>query len=333
MAKEILLYDGIYPYTARNFREQLTEASDEDVSVRILSRGGDPGAGYTILAAMQEHGNISIAVDGYADSMAAFMLCYANGTTCLDTTSFTFHRAAYVYERDMSEADTKELKEINEFARKGIEDKVGAEKWEQVTGVSLDAMFSMDSRIDVNVNAEQAKEMGLVDKVVPVTQTIINKVAAQNKQLAAAMNMKVKNSPKPEAKNKPKQKNPKKMTEQEIKDNHPEVYASIAKAGANKERDRAEAWLAFNDIDPEAVKEGIASGESIGQKAMAEFTRKGMNAENLQKVTADSTKPVSTEEKKPEAEKDEKEVEAEKEKENFLNAARSNYKHILKTEK
>lgn len=330
MAKEILIYDGIYDYTARSFREQLTEASSDDVTVRILSRGGDPGAGYTMLAAMQEHGNVSVAVDGYADSMAAFMLCYANGVSCLDTTSFTFHRAAYFFEQDMSEADKKELNKINQFARKGIEDKVGAEKWEQVTGVSLDAMFSMGSRIDVNVDAEEALEMGLVDTIVPVTQSIINKVAAHNKQLAVAMNMKVKEKPK--AKNKPKQ-NAKIMTAQEIKENHPEVYASIAKAGASKERDRVEAWMAFNHIDAEAVKEGIASGEAISQKAMAEFTVKGMNAENLKKITADSSNPIKTEEKKPEAEKSDEEEQEAKEKENFLNAARTNYSDKLKTQK
>jgi len=332
MAKEIFLFDSISQDTAKSFSRELTNAADENVTVQVLSQGGDVGAGYTMLAAMKKHGNVFLSAMGYADSMAAMMFCYAKDASCLDISRFMFHRAAYFFEQDMTEAERKELNRVNTYIRQGIESKVGSEKWEQVTGVSLDEMFSMDGRIDVLVDAEQALEMGLVSSIESVTNEVIQNIAASSPKMAIAMSMQkqLKAEKKPESKKENINSNnqiPKNMTVEEIQTKHPEAYKEILAQGIEQERDRVEAWVTFNDIDAEAVKAGIESGKGINQKATAEFMRKSLSAEQLKNIEADSNKSVETEEKKPEA-KSEKEIKAEKETEDFLKQARGNYSHL-----
>ncbi len=333
MAKELFLFDGISQFTARSFCRELSDFADEDVNVKVLSNGGDVGAGYTMLAAMKEHGNVFLSAMGYADSMAAMMFCYAKDASCLDVTRFLFHRAGYFYEQDMTSAEKKELNRVNEFVRQGIEDKVGAEKWEEVTGVSLDELFSMDGRVDVIVDADQALALGIVSKVEPITSEVIDTIAAASPKMAMAMSLgKSVNNEKKQTKNNSFSNNkiPKTMTVEEIKNKYPDAYNQIHSSGVEQERDRVEAWTVFNEIDAEAVKEGIESGKNLSQKASAEFMRKSLSAEQLKKIEADSAVPVETDEKRPKSEKEEK---ATTEKDNFLASARSNYSHMIKTEK
>ena len=50
--------------------------------------------------------------------------------------------------------------------------------------------------------------------------------------------------------------------------------------------------MAFNDVDPKAVAEGIKSGEKLSQTATADFSRKALSQEALAKVedaNADNT--------------------------------------------
>lgn len=57
--------------------------------------------------------------------------------------------------------------------------------------------------------------------------------------------------------------NSNKMTKDELKSQHPTVYAEILSEGVSNEQERVASWMAFNEADPKAVSEGIASGKEI----------------------------------------------------------------------
>lgn len=308
MPKEILLYTDFYRFTAEEFVREMNASMGEKVVVRLFSSGGNPEAGYAMIAKMQEHGKVSLKVDGYAHSMAAFMLTYAEDVEVLDISEFVFHRAAYYDETNLTESEVKDLNRINTFLRKGLENKVGAEKFQSVTGVSLDELFSMNSRIDVSVTAEQAKEMGLISSINPVSERMMTAIHKREKmQASATKRLEV------EAKatvEKPQQKVSIKinnMTVDQLRSENPGLYNEVLALGVAQEKDRAGAWLAFVDIDPEAVAKGINEGKALSQTATAEFIKKGMSAQALSNIEGDSTK---VEAKKEEEEKAKTEQEA-----------------------
>ena len=99
------------------------------------------------------------------------------------------------------------------------------------------------------------------------------------------------------------------MTKDDLQANHPSVYNAILKegsqAGIAQRNDVIGAWLAYNDVNAKAVSEGIASGESLSQTAMAGFNREMFSAETLKKEEAGSQedlKPEATTVGKPENE-------------------------------
>ena len=108
----------------------------------------------------------------------------------------------------------------------------------------------------------------------------------------------------------------KKMTKEELKQQHPDVYASIIQEGATQERDRVEAWLAFSEVDLNAVKEGIQKGENVTQKTMSEMFVKQTAQATMNKIEGENPKQVET----PVVEKTAAEIELE----NFTKEARKN---------
>jgi len=329
MPKEILVYTDFYRFTAEMFVEKMNE-TEGDVVVRLYSNGGDPRAGYTMLAKMQERGNVKLKVDGYAHSMAAFMLCYAHGVECLDISNFTFHRAQYAIEMDRTEAEKKELASINAFLRSGLERKINAQKWQEVTGVSIDEMFSMESRIDVTINAQQALELGLVEKVNPVTDKMMQAISEHAQMEASAISRKAEILAQKETPAKPAEiikPNSLKMDINKLRSEHPELYNQVHALGVAQEKDRAGAWLTYNDIDPEAVAKGIKEGAELNRTAMAEFAKKSMSAEALKKIEGDGKDPEVSQEEI------EAKVKTEKEKELEAFTSSSKFATILNAEK
>jgi len=96
----------------------------------------------------------------------------------------------------------------------------------------------------------------------------------------------------------------KSMDINELKMKHPELVAAVQKETLASERDRVNTWMVYADIDPKAVKDGIASGENISQSAQAELMRKQIFAEMKDNIKKDSNKipDVKTEEPKDEKE-------------------------------
>lgn len=319
MAKEILLYSSIYSFVAESFIEKMEAVAGEDIVLRINTPGGDVQAGFGMIAKFAEHkGNKTIKVDGKANSMGAFFLAFADNVEALDVSEIVLHRAAFPSWIESREGfkDSEEFKavvKINKDLRAKLEAKIDPELFEKLTKVSMDQMFSMDSRIDVSITPAQAKRIGLINKVNKLTKDMSAEIKSNSYAIAAEFGVDVKelqvikNEPQPEAIN-DKPKINKTMTIEDLKANHPGVYNQIlaigSKAALAERNDTVEAWLTFVDVDAKAVSDGIKSGEKLSQAATAELNRKLFSAEALKNEEKGSNKDV-----KPEATTTEEPVE------------------------
>jgi len=274
---EILLYLPIEAYTAQSFIAQLNFMGGEDAVVRVNSPGGSVYKGWGIVAKSVEYpGNLKFKVDGNASSMSAILLLFHDNVEASEVATFTLHRASI---RFPNENQKKELKDINTNIRKALESKLDVSAFEAIAGVDLDRFFDIEQdAVDVYLTAEQAETIGLVGKVNPLTR---KEFEALNEKFVAYSRKKET----PKAIEKPK--NNKKMTKEELKSKHPEVYASIFAEGESAERDRVEAWMVFNEVDAKAVAEGITSGNVMGHKDMAEFNKKAATAQYVAAVKED----------------------------------------------
>jgi ATP-dependent protease ClpP protease subunit len=305
MAKEILFYSGVYPFSVSEFINQMEQAKDGDVCVRLNTPGGETLTGMGIIAKYNEHPKgKKIKVDGQAMSFGAFMCCFADEVECLDSSQFLFHRSAFA---DWIEKDptifTDDLKAVltknNTALRAGMESKLDLGKFRAISGKTLDDMFSLDSRIDIRFTAEEARQIGLVQKVIPLNaaKKIEINALCGSAGMAAFYDVSVTPTVQPS--------NTKKMiTASEFKTQNPEAYASIVAEGAAAEKERTGSWMAWMDTDPEAAAKGIDSGALVTQKVISEMSVKAVNklakakaeSENAPDVTPAASAKAPTEE-------------------------------------
>lgn len=311
MAKEILVYGSIYDWSVAPFIKEVEAASGQDITIRVNSPGGSPLSNFGMIAKIKEHqGGVKVKVDGQAASSAAYFCLYASEVESLDVSQFLFHRAAYPdwleASKDYFTEDMRNsLIKVNADLRAAMEGKFTAEKWKEVTGFSLDDLFSLDSRIDVTISAEQAKVLGIVTKIVNITPAkkaeLHSLIAAHAPELLAKFNAEI-------IAQVPEQKvttqNINKMTVAELQASHPEVYAAIIKA----ERDRVGSYIVYAHLDLEACKKGIESGEPMSQTQMSEFALKSFQASQLAAIEGGNAPEVKT----PEAAGKETKEEADK---------------------
>jgi ATP-dependent protease ClpP protease subunit len=291
--QEILLYGGIYSYSASDFIKSLNDAKGKPVCVRMNCNGGDVFGSYGMIAKFQSYeGTKSIKVDGIAASAAAFMLLYANDVECLDVSKFLFHRAAMggvEYEATLTPDELKMLDSVNAGYRASLEAKCSPEMFARVSGVTYDEMFSMTDRRDVVLNASQMKELGIVKRITPLTvdakSEILSLASKYNiAAFAGEVNVSAINN----------NINTKKMTITDLKANHPELYTQVLAEGARTEGIRVKAWLAYSKIDATTAIAGVVEGKELTQDVEAEFKVKAISAHNLQTVVAENAPSVTT---------------------------------------
>ncbi len=309
MPREILLYSNIYDSSAERIINAISESGDDDIVVRINTNGGSPESGFGIVAKFKEHtGNKTVKIDGKAYSMGAFIACYADEVEALDVSEILIHRAAYPswYEKEyMTDALWENLNRINASLRTAVESRIDVDKFEKLKGVTLDQVFSNDSRIDVFLSAKEAKSIGLVTKITKITpqkRTEINALLDRFSEHSAAALYIPEITPVQASIN--NQKTEKKtMTLEQLKADHPAVYAQIFKSGENAgiaaERERVGAWLVFHDIDASAVKAGIEGDKQPSPKDMAELALKAVSAASLNSLKGVAAEPVVTAEVTP----------------------------------
>lgn len=262
MAKEILLYNYIVDESVRDIIERIEDSDGGEVEMRINSGGGSVFSGWGVPAKMQEHGKVKIKVDGIAASMAAIYCLFAESVECLDVSRFMLHRAS-LDNNDNPDAVTM-VNNVNRDLKSKMKARLDADKFKEITGKTIDQMFESD--IDLWFNAKEAKAIGLVGKINKLNTVELKAMNEVFYKIAATL--------KPE--------NPTNMTAAELKASFPNVYNEIFNAGVTagfkdgteQEKDRVEAALVYNEIDPKAVKEIIESGKPMSHKQMAEFSLK-----------------------------------------------------------
>jgi ATP-dependent Clp protease protease subunit len=168
MAKEpILLFRPIFEEVAEDITKQLIQSREKVVDIWMNTPGGSISAGWSILAALNEtEKEANMTVLGDADSFGFIMLLFGKKNKAFDTSSFLVHRAASYWEEVMTDEELQVIEDRNKVIRQKMEDRLDKDKFEEITGSSFDDIFSMDDRLDVNLNAEQAKEIGLIDEIV-----------------------------------------------------------------------------------------------------------------------------------------------------------------------
>ncbi len=284
MAKELLLYSGIYSFVAEELITAMNDNAGSPIVLRVNSGGGDVHATWGIIAKMVEHGDVTIKVDGAAMSSAANLLMYANKVEALDVSNFVLHRAdGYVSNPE----DQAFLDKVNKDLRAKMTAKIDAAKFEEITGHTIDQLFNPETRLNVFLTAKQMKDIGVVSKVRKLEPA---EIKAFNEQMRIAAEHK------PEPDSKPSVMN----TLAELKEKHPGIYAQAVaegvKEGIKAEKDRIGAAMVFAHLDLTEVKKIIASGEAMTATQMAEFSLKQMNPEALKKLEAESQKDTKTEE-------------------------------------
>lgn len=299
MAKEILIYNELYSYTVSKFIQEMEDAQGQDIVVRANCPGGDVFSSYGVAAKWNEHtGKKSMKIDGRADSMMAFLLCNVDDAECLDVSRVMFHRAAYPSwiednKERFTDAIKKELTSVNTDLRKMMERKVNAVNWQAVTGISLDAMFSLDTRLDVELNAQQCLALGLVKKVNSLTAEKANEINAIAARFGVAAIHKV------EAKIEQTIKTHKIMTVAEFQAANPAGYKEILNAGVAQEKERIEAILTFADADMKACTDMVTSGAVPGPKFYAEMSKKMMAKGTLDTLKAENVENLDPNAKAP----------------------------------
>jgi ATP-dependent protease ClpP protease subunit len=296
VAKEILLYSPIYSFTAEQYIAQMEANKDVDISVRMNCPGGDVLACYGMIAKFGEHPKgKKIQVDGQAKSCGFYMCLNADEVECLDKSEFLAHRAAYGswIEKNpelFTDAAKAELNKTNSALREMIEGKVTAQKFKTVTGVSLDDMFSLDSRIDVPITAEMMKKMGLVTKVTKLTKEKKAQIMALSAECGVAafahepeIETEVTNDTKIKA-----------MTAAEFKAAHPAEYDKIVAEGKQAEKSRVSSLMKFSAIDPKAVAEAIAGDKPADQEFFADMTAKAIAGGLVGKAKSENAEDVTT---------------------------------------
>lgn len=311
MPTEILLYSSIFSFTAETFIEKMEAASGEDIVLRINTSGGDISAGFGMIAKFAEHeGGKKIKVDGKANSMGAFFLAFAEDVEALDISEIMIHRGAFhsFFEEREGFKDSEEFKSLarmNKFLRAGLEAKIDVAKFESITKVTLDEVFSMESRINVTLTASQAKQIGLINKVKKLTSEMKAEIHSNSVAMAASYGLDI---PAIEAAvveavedlDKNKNKNTNKMTIEKLKAENPEVFAQAVKLGVTQEKNRVEAILVFSEIDAKACKVAIESGEDLSQKFTAEMQLKAIKAATVAGAEEEGAADVDQDKDDPE---------------------------------
>ena len=309
---EILIYGGIYEWTASEFIKAFAEIEGDSVIVRMNTDGGSPLDGHGMMARFQEfEGNKTVKVDGKAYSTGFFMCLYADNVECLDVSQFMVHRASYGEWFEKSEYFTQPLREnlasINADLEKAFRNKLNVAEFEKIKGVKVKDIFSMDSRIDVFLNAKEAKQVGLVSKINTITPKKAQELKASYERVAAKHGFGFDSNfsglptgtetptgtvEKPTTDNNKVNNKNKYMTIEQFKAENPELFAQIQSTAVETEKDRVNAWLKFIDVDAKAVTEGIKEGKKLSQEAMADFSVKMFAKNTTEKVTAEGKETV-----------------------------------------
>lgn len=304
MKKAVNLYFAIFNWSADYVINQMEQAEGDEFTLRINSPGGDVFAGYGIIQKMREmDAKVVAKVDGIAASMAGVILLFADEVQMGTQARIMIHRADGRVDNDEQQAF---LDGVNKDLKGALKAKIDGKKLKELKGVTIEQIFDPKQRMDVWLTAKEAKAVGLVDKVIKLKPEKISALEDFTPSIAA-MGYKVpefttEEQPTEQTTAEATEPNAEQiqtntnftMTVEEFKKANPEAYAALLKGAAKAELDRVNAWLKFVEVDAEAVKAGIESGEPIGQAAYADFMAKIAKATATANLAAEGAATAGT---------------------------------------
>lgn len=165
---QILIYDviGLSYWTEGVTAKEIVLAlaqigANDDVHVRISSRGGSHDDGIAIYNALANHaGKVTIRVEGYACSMASVIACSSDSVEVYETALFMLHRASsYCY------GNTKDMLEMASALEAA--DKSIATAYARKNGKTADEVLAfLDEKRDTWLTPDDAKTFGIVDEII-----------------------------------------------------------------------------------------------------------------------------------------------------------------------
>lgn len=311
---EVLIYGELWEYPARVFHESLNALSGDALTVRLNTPGGDVYIGWGMVAMFSEFpGEKKVKIDGRADSMGFYFLCYVDYAEAVDVCGSRVHRAAlpdwYETSDYFTDVDRASLKQVNDNLRAALSAKVPDALFTEVTGYTYNDLFSMEGRLEIQLTAKQLKKLGLVNKITQLTPTKTKAISTRMAAIAASFPDRITgNIPEPvEIPVLPKEqptvpaailkelpKHINNMTLEEIKAQNPSVFAQIIAMGVTQEQDRVRSWTAFHSIDAVAVLDGINSGVAVTPGVISEMSVKSFNAAGLSALSTEKSPVVET---------------------------------------
>jgi ATP-dependent protease ClpP protease subunit len=299
---EILLYSALDEYSAGQLIYQLSWIGENQVyAIRIYCPGGDVEAAWGIPAKMQElkqKGCHSIAkVDGMAASIAGVLLCFFDEREALDVSNIMLHRAAYA-EKDnegrplvITPEEKQFLAKINADLKSKMLQIIDDGKLKALKGISVSDLFDeKKERINCWLNANEAMQIGLITKVIPIdansSQYMVKAVAAcygsaQRPEATAAT-----------AGN--NQTNAKKMTAEEFQKENPEEFKKIQDSAAAeaKKAYRTEVQAALGIKERESGDAGNQAGGQLDKAAISAIVEETLKA--VGKISTEGNQPPQT---------------------------------------
>ena len=264
---------------------------DGDVNVEIDSPGGFMTDGIAIANALRDYnkGKVNVRVVGQASSMAAYIMLFGDSLSFTPNAIVCLHNPWNVCIGDYKamEKNADLLKRFaglyaKRFVEKGIfkEDEIRSIMDAETFFIGADDLARLgtveksDTETPDEPVTEEDKETAVIlaqekikackGKIQASYNEDLEKVAALLQQAPATTRTLETSAQKPASDSITVQsKGEKEMNANEIKSQHPDVYADIVKAGAEQEKARINALMKFIDIDKDTVVKAIADGKTI----------------------------------------------------------------------
>lgn len=300
---------------------------DGDVNVEIDSPGGYLTDGIAIANALRDYnkGQVNVRVVGQASSMAAYIMLFG------DTLSFTPNAIVCLHnpwnicigDYKAMEKNADILKRFaglyaKRFVEKGIfkEDEIRSIMDEETFFIGADELARLgtveksDAEKPDEPVTEEEKETAVIlaqekikackGKLQASYNEDLEKVAALLQQAPATTRALEISAQKPASDSITVQKKGEnEMNANDIKSQHPDVYADIVKAGAEQEKARINALMTFIDIDKDTVVKAIAEGKSIhDDEVYAKLTMAKINQNSIKAMESENPDDVNPKEPK-----------------------------------
>lgn len=190
MTYDLELMGDVWPYMAHYVRYALADCKDKPCRVHIDSPGGDVATALKIRQAFKDHGDVTVFISGMTASAATIIAMGAKKVEMSKNALFLIHNASY-WKEVWGRMNKEDIQGLVEQLQNSIDD---LEKIDQLIAGIYAAKSGRDAAdyrpvMDKGgwLNAEEAKELGLVDEIVDEGAAPVLNSSAQMRLTACAL--------------------------------------------------------------------------------------------------------------------------------------------------